>query len=245
MPNVDGIAYNSGQAEGQAPFLVVARTDGEVDKVGLDGSVSPVLTGAGRGDLVTVGPDNCVYADLQDRIVKIAPADRACSFSTPPVPPPFVTPAPGDDGGGGGVDGGGDDGQQGVLGDRQTGGPPVADLFVTTRASRFVRRGRRFTIRVSVTNAGPSFATDVVLTDLLPSGVKLAGIRAAKSPCRGKGRARSCPLGTLTSGTTRSLHFTVRATRGSRYVNTASAKGRVLDPRPSNNSALSVTRARR
>jgi hypothetical protein len=70
VPHADGIAFAPATSARPA-FLLVNRTDGEIDRVGFDGSVEPIVTGASRGDLVTVGPDRMAYAALRDRIIKI------------------------------------------------------------------------------------------------------------------------------------------------------------------------------
>src|SRR3954469_20369289 len=82
LPNVDGIAYAPASTQ-SGEYLVVVRTDGEIDRVDFNGQASPVLTGGSRGDLVTVGPDHCVYADLQDRVIKLGPSTGTCAFATP------------------------------------------------------------------------------------------------------------------------------------------------------------------
>src|SRR3954471_19361190 len=82
LPNVDGIAYAPASTQ-SGEYLVVVRTDGEIDRVDFDGTATPVLTGASRGDLATVGPDRCIYADLQDRVIKLGPSIGTCAFATP------------------------------------------------------------------------------------------------------------------------------------------------------------------
>src|SRR4051794_31641118 len=91
VPSLDGIAY-SPAAGAAAEYLVVVRTDGEIDRVGFDGGVTPVLTGGSRGDLATVGPDRCIYADLQDRVIKLGPSTGSCLFAAP-VQPSFSAAA--------------------------------------------------------------------------------------------------------------------------------------------------------
>jgi sugar lactone lactonase YvrE len=85
VPTIDGITYAPANAGGDE-YLIVARNDGEIDRVDFNGTVTPLLTGGSRGDLVTVGPDRCMYITLQDRIIKFGPSDGSCAFA-PPVQP--------------------------------------------------------------------------------------------------------------------------------------------------------------
>jgi hypothetical protein len=85
VPTVDGLAYAPATPT-SAASLMALRNDGELDRVGLDGSVTPVLTGGSRGDTLTVGPDKCIYGDLQDRVIKLAPSNGTCDFTTPAGP---------------------------------------------------------------------------------------------------------------------------------------------------------------
>src|SRR3954447_7159558 len=122
LPNVDGIAYApAGTATGE--YLVVVRTDGEIDRVDMNGDATPVLTGGSRGDLVTVGPDHCVYADLQDRVIKLGPSTGACGFA-PPL------------------------GDQNVLGTRAS--QRVVDTAVKASGPRGVKRHARFDLKLKV-----------------------------------------------------------------------------------------------
>src|SRR5207247_10176414 len=98
---------------------------------------------ASRGDLVTVGPDHCIYAALQDRVIKIAPSTGSCEFAPPAG--------------------------QAVLGKRLS---SVVDLVLSARAPKRVRRGKRFAYTFKVANRGPATARGVVLTDKLPKGLR-------------------------------------------------------------------------
>src|SRR3954454_9033657 len=104
VDEIDGIAY-APATPGHDAYLVVNRNTGEIDMLGFAGNLTPIVTGASRGDLVTVGPDHCIYAALQDRVIKLAPSKGSCNFATPVQP---SAPASG----GGGTNGGG------VLGEK-------------------------------------------------------------------------------------------------------------------------------
>src|SRR3954470_21688068 len=85
VPTVDGIVYAPATAHDDE-YLIVDRNDGEIDRVDFNGAVTPILTGGSRGDFVTVGPDRCMYADLQDRVIKVGPSSGSCYFAQPVQP---------------------------------------------------------------------------------------------------------------------------------------------------------------
>jgi uncharacterized repeat protein (TIGR01451 family) len=241
VPTVDGLVY-APATSGSPEYLVADRNDGEIDSVALDGSgtLTPIVTGASRGDLVTVGPDQCLYATLQTSIIKIGPSTGACYFT----PPAGTNESSGGGDGSGG--GGSNDGQGGVLGERAA--QNLADLGVTVRAPKKVKRGSRFTYTITVSNHGPATAPRVVLTDQLAGGLKFISARQAgvrKSPCRRKGRTVTCTVASLASGKSLRIQIVVRAVRGARYTNKASVKSRNLDSVPGNNTATTQTRVRR
>ena len=222
VPNVDGIAHRAA-TDGEPAFLVVVRTDGRIDRLDFDGRLTPIVTNASRGDLVTVGPDGCIYADLQDRVIRIAQSGRACDF-TP------TTPQPSFDG-------------QGVLGERVA--RRLVDTAIRASAPRRVRRGSRFTLTLRVLNRSANNSRTVTVTDRLPKGSRFVRVRSARGvscrPSRDR-RTVTCRKSSLARRGSFVVRILVRAVRGSRYVNTAAAKSNDLDRVPGNNRARSVTR---
>jgi uncharacterized repeat protein (TIGR01451 family) len=223
VPSLDGIAYSPAGTD--AEYLVVVRTDGEIDRVGFDGRVTPVLTGGSRGDLATVGPDRCIYADLQDRIIKLGPATGSCLFAAPVQPSFSVAPgAP--------------------L--RQGAAQRVIDTAVTARAPKSVKRGRPFTLTLKATNKSTTPAHGVVVTDTLPRGVKFASAHANKGvKCSRKRRTLTCRKSSLAPARVFMAKVVVRGMRGSAYTNNARVKSQDLDPVPGNNHSRSNTKVKR
>ncbi len=222
LSEVDGIAF-APQTERDDSYLVVNRNSGEIDRVDFGGGVTPVLTGGSRGDLVTVGPDRCIYADLQDRVIKLGPATGACFFS-PPVQP-------------------GIGGDQSVLGTRVA--ARVIDTAVKARMRKHVRRGTRFTLKLIVSNRSATAAHTVVLTDKLAPGLKFVKARSVKGvKCKRK-RSVVCRKSTLAARKSYVVKILVRALRRSSYLNSATVKSNDLDPRPGNNRAKTRTRVKR
>jgi Domain of unknown function DUF11 len=218
LPNVDGIAYAPATTQ-EGEYLVVVRTDGEIDRIDPGGNVTPVLTGASRGDLVTVGPDRCVYADLQDRVIKLSPATGTCAFATPL-------------------------GEQSVLSQRA--GDRVVDTAVKARAPKAVKRLSRFDLKVKATNKSANVAHTVVITNTLPKGVKLTKTRAARGVnCKRRGRIVTCRKATLAARKSFTVTLRVKSLSGKAYTNGAKVKSNDLDPAPGNNRSKSKTKVKR
>ena len=217
LPNVDGIAYAPATTQDDE-YLVVVRTDGEIDRVDFDGTITPVLTGGSRGDLVTVGPDRCIYADLVDRVIKLGPSTGRCLFA-PPL------------------------GEQSVLGERVA--SRLVDTAVKATASKSVKRGRGFVLTLKVSNKSANTAHTVVLADTLPRGVTFTKVSASGgSKCRRSGRKITCRKTTLAGGKSFTVKLRVRSLTGSAYTNSAKVKSNDLDPTPGNNHSKSKTRVK-
>jgi uncharacterized repeat protein (TIGR01451 family) len=132
-------------------------------------------------------------------------------------------------------------------------GAPDADLSVTkTDSPDPVIRGNNITYTVIVTNNGPSSATNVSLSDVVPSNTKFvsnsgaAGWSCTNPPVKGMGTGTiTCTTSSLASGT--SVTFTIvvavkSSTReGTTITNTATVSSSTSDPNPGNNSATATT----
>ena len=118
---------------------------------------------------------------------------------------------------------------------------PASDLAVTVYADTdVVAVGEPFEYTVTVTNNGPSDATDVVLSDSLPAGATFVSDstdQAASTVVAGG--VVSLDLDTLASGDTATLWIVVTPTAspGSKLVDSANAQGQQADPNTANNSA--------
>ncbi len=99
-----------------------------------------------------------------------------------------------------------------------------------------VTAGESLTYTVEVSNAGPSDAVGVVVSDTLPGGVS----NAVTSGCAEDGSGvPTCSLGTIAAGTSKSFTITVdvdSSTTGT-ITNTASVTSTTTDPDTGNNSA--------
>jgi uncharacterized repeat protein (TIGR01451 family) len=117
---------------------------------------------------------------------------------------------------------------------------PEADLSLTLAAApNPVEVGQILTYTLSVSNFGPSTATGVTLSDVLPAGVTLVSAQPTQGSCAGTATV-SCSLGTLTVGGNASVVIQVIPNNAGSLTDTASVTSGVADPNPPNNNA-SVT----
>ncbi|HTG32531.1 MAG TPA: DUF11 domain-containing protein [Thermoanaerobaculia bacterium] len=117
---------------------------------------------------------------------------------------------------------------------------PKADLGVTlTAAPNPVEVGQVLTYNLNVSNSGPSTATGVVLSDVLPAGVTLVSAQPTQGSCGGTATI-SCSLGTLAAGGNASVVIQVIPNTTGSLTDTANVTSGVDDPDTTNNDA-SVT----
>ncbi len=93
------------------------------------------------------------------------------------------------------------------------------------------------TYTLTVANAGPDPAGEVLVSDTLPAGESFL---ASDSGCTVAGQTVSCALGELADGEARTIHLTVSVgvSLGERTVtNTATVYSATFDPNPANNTA--------
>jgi uncharacterized repeat protein (TIGR01451 family) len=121
-----------------------------------------------------------------------------------------------------------------------------ADVSVTKSASpNPVAPGQTLTYAITASNAGPSDAQNVVITDTIPSGI--AGVEFSTdggitwSPWTG-----TFNIGTLPSGTSRTILIrgTVSSTAKGTITNTANVTSTTPDPNPNNNTSSVVTKVK-
>ena len=121
---------------------------------------------------------------------------------------------------------------------------PEADLGLTkTDSADPVSPGDPLAYSLTISNAGPSDATLLTVTDSLPPGVTFISSSPGPPECILVGVTLNCDLGTLTAGgsTVVTINVTVNASAGGVLVNTAGASGSETDPNPVDNSASATT----
>jgi uncharacterized repeat protein (TIGR01451 family) len=118
-----------------------------------------------------------------------------------------------------------------------------ADLVLTKSDSPDpVREGRVLTYTITVENQGPDAATNVTVTDVLPTGQKgVDFVSATPNSCQKTGHTVTCDLGTLANGETATVTIKVRPRSAGQLSNTASVSSSTPDSVSANNSDTETT----
>jgi uncharacterized repeat protein (TIGR01451 family) len=107
-----------------------------------------------------------------------------------------------------------------------------ADVGVSGSAT--IETGGSILYTLTVSNAGPAVATNVVLTDTLPEGTTFVSASTALGTCRHANGTLQCSLGTLASGGTVAVHLRVQPRTAGTHVNRASVATTIADPNAAN-----------
>jgi len=119
---------------------------------------------------------------------------------------------------------------------------PQADLALQkTSAPNPLAVGSTLTYTLTITNRGPSSATEVTLSDPLPPGVNFLSATASQGTCANSTNTVTCMLNTLLSGASATVTIAVTPTVATTITNTASVTAAESDPDLSNNSAAAST----
>ena len=113
----------------------------------------------------------------------------------------------------------------------------AADLSVAKTIRYPVTGGGYGVYDLVVTNHGPSIATNVVVTDPLPSNLAFVNVTTSQGSCAG-GTTVTCPLGTMAVGAAATIRITVNVPlEVAPTRNTATVSADQYDPDPSNNTS--------
>lgn len=118
---------------------------------------------------------------------------------------------------------------------------PVSDLRLTKSDSTDpVIAGNNLVYTLTVTNDGPSGATNVTLVDNLPAGVTFS---SASAGCNNSNGTVTCELGNMNSGTSKQVTTTVKvkSSTTTQLSNTASVSSDTHDPNTANNADTEST----
>ncbi|MGK2858389.1 MAG: hypothetical protein ACSLFQ_14410, partial [Thermoanaerobaculia bacterium] len=110
------------------------------------------------------------------------------------------------------------------------------DLAITKTATSPVYLGDTFTYTLNVTNGGPSAATNVTTTDILPVDVELQSATPTQGSCSGTTTV-TCNLGTIANGATAIVTVAVKAKALGAISNTGTVTADGFDPDLANNSS--------
>jgi uncharacterized repeat protein (TIGR01451 family) len=97
------------------------------------------------------------------------------------------------------------------------------------------------TYTVSVANRGPNDATDVVVTDTLPSQVNFVSATSSAGTCNRSGGTVTCNLGQVNSGVTATVTIVVTPRNAGTISNAASVATTVADANAANNQDTEST----
>ncbi len=119
---------------------------------------------------------------------------------------------------------------------------PVADLSVAKDDNPDpVNATQNLTYTVTVTNNGPSAATNVVLTDTLPAAVTFVSATPSQGTCSGT-TTITCNLGAINNGANATVTIVVQPTGAAlSLTNTVAVSATEFDPTPANNSDTEAT----
>jgi uncharacterized repeat protein (TIGR01451 family) len=115
---------------------------------------------------------------------------------------------------------------------------PLADIGVTKTAPANVFAGTNFNYTITVTNLGPSTASNAVASDVLPTNVVF--VSASGNGINSAGTV-NWALGTLAVNATTNLTLTVTAPASGAVTNIATVNSPTVDPNPTNNTSPPVT----
>ena len=146
-----------------------------------------------------------------------------------------ASPPPGGGGGGGS--------QQPGAGGKGPVASRLADLTLSQRVSRrHLRVGQKVTFTLIARNHGPSRATHVVLSAVLPRSLKLVSVhRVHGVRCTRRARRLTCHATSIRSGATLRIRFVARAVRAGRSHLRLRVTAREHDPKPRNNKRAPKT----
>ncbi|ABK16505.1 Lcl domain-containing protein [Syntrophobacter fumaroxidans] len=113
-------------------------------------------------------------------------------------------------------------------------------LLMTGYPSR-VHLGDVITYSMTVHNAGPDDATNVTLTDTLPSGLRFISVIPSQGTCTKSGRTISCSLGDLPHDGVTTVELVVKPTAAGKVSNRANVKATQADPDMTNNRKTVAT----
>ena len=115
------------------------------------------------------------------------------------------------------------------------------DLIITkTTTVTALLVGQEFEYMVEVTNDGPSTATNVVVTDVLPMEFTLISASSSQGTCTGT-TALTCALGTIPNQSISTIILRGSANAQGTISNTASVIATETDSSPTNNNSSAPT----
>ena len=109
--------------------------------------------------------------------------------------------------------------------------------IVKTATPNPVTQGTPLTYSLAVTNNGPASATNVTVTDTLPSAVTYLSANTTQGSCSEAGGTVTCLLGTMANAGTATITILTLPGAPGMVTNTATVTADQTDPVPANNSS--------
>jgi hypothetical protein len=118
---------------------------------------------------------------------------------------------------------------------------PSADVSIRKTGAR---RGNVVGFAIVVANAGPARATEIVVTDVLPTNVRLIGISASRGNCTFTSSTRTvrCTINALERNRVAIVSLVTLRVEGGSVTNTASVQTGSPDSNASNNTSTTTVR---
>jgi uncharacterized repeat protein (TIGR01451 family) len=118
---------------------------------------------------------------------------------------------------------------------------PPADVSIRKTGAR---RGNVVGFAIVVANAGPARATEIVVTDVLPSNIRLIGISASRGNCTYTSSTRTvrCTINALERNRIAIVSLVTLRVEGGSVTNTASVQTGSPDSNASNNTSTTTVR---
>jgi uncharacterized repeat protein (TIGR01451 family) len=116
-------------------------------------------------------------------------------------------------------------------------GGTAADLVVTQSMATTPVAGSNFVLSVTVSNQGPSYASEVVLTEICPTNWALVSATVSQGVWATNTSGGKCAFGMLAPGSTATLNLTFRTMFGGWQANRAFAVANESDPNLTNNNS--------
>jgi uncharacterized repeat protein (TIGR01451 family) len=124
----------------------------------------------------------------------------------------------------------------------EAGVPVAADLSLDkTDSPDPVGVKQALTYTLTVTNGGPSDATEVTVQDELPPNVLFVSATSTQGTCTQAGGVVTCSLGSMASGGSATVTIKVRPTARGTISNSAEVSAAEADPAPANNADTETT----
>jgi uncharacterized repeat protein (TIGR01451 family) len=112
----------------------------------------------------------------------------------------------------------------------------TADVSITKTGPANVQSGDPVTYTITVTNNGPSTASNVVVTDVIPTNTTFVSATPTQGNCTGTTTV-TCTLGAIADDGTATITLVVTAPQSGTFNNTATvANAPEFDPTPNNNA---------